>query len=326
MNKIVMITERNIDGMDASGNRAQWEVKALERKGFTDIKLIDKFDKTKTPLVKGSLVHAQQLSARLLDNTKYVVDAHGLEYVHDYYLAKGHPIYSWKRWSFKLKSYHYKKLETRIFKNSQHVICAGENIYERVKNIQNATVVRNAVFLENYEPTDCKILKVALVGPFLPGKINYFGLDMIKFVIKQFENTEFVFIGPADKKFHDELKFKNTTFLGRVDNYIETLRSCSVLFAPYPDYAYYLGSKTKFVEAAACQMPILTTPVGNVDFQNDYVSIGTTKEELVKQLQYLANEDVRTDLGKKLRNEISINYNAEIEIEKVIKIYKELNN
>jgi len=320
-----MITERNIDGLDASGNRAQWEINALTKKGFTDITLIDKFDKSKLSLVSGGLIHAQQHSARLLDGSRYIVDAHGLEYVHDSYLSRGYPIHSWKRWGFKFKSYHYKKLENRIFKNSQHVICAGENIYERVKNIQNATVVRNAVFLENYRPTNCKILKVALVGPFLPGKINYFGLDMIKFIVKNFENVEFVFIGPTDKSFRDELQFANTKFLGRVNNYVDVLRSCSVLFAPYPEYAYYLGSKTKFVEAAACQMPILTTPVGNIDFQNDYVCIGKTKEDLAQQLHYLENEDVRTDLGKKLRNEISLNYNAEIEIEKAIKIYKELN-
>ena len=324
MNKICMITERTIDGVDASGNRAEWEIKALEKKGFTDITLIDKFDKTKLSEISDSLIHAQQLSARLLDNSRYIVDAHGLEYVHDYYLSRGYPIHSWKHWGFKAKSYHYKKLENKIFKNSLHVICAGEEIFERVKNIQNASVVRNAVFLENYKPTSCKNLKVALVGPFLPGKINYFGLDMIKFVVKQFEKIDFVFIGPTDKSFRDKLQFKNTQFLGKVDNYIETLRTCSVLFAPFPDYAYYLGSKTKFIEAAACQMPIITTPSGNVDFQNDYICLGKTKEELVEQLHYLENEGIREDLGKKLRNEISQKYNAEIEIEKVIKIYKEL--
>ena len=324
MNKICMITERSIDGSDASGNRAEWEFKALRKKGFSNIKLIDKFDKTKLPEISNCLIHAQQLSGRLLDNSRYVVDAHGLEYVHDYHLSHGYPIHSWKRWAFRAKSYHYKKLENKIFKNSLHVFCAGENIYEKVKNIQNASVVRNAVFLENYKPTSCKNLKVALVGPFLPGKINYMGLDMIRFVVKHFSNVDFVFIGPTDKIFRDELEFKNTTFLGKVDNYIETLRTCSVLFAPFPDYAYYLGSKTKFIEAAACQMPIITTPSGNVDFQNDYVSIGKTKKDLVQQMHYLEDEDVRQDLGKKLRNEILKNYNAEIEIKKVIKIYKEL--
>ena len=147
---------------------------------------------------------------------------------------------------------------------------------------------------------------------------------MIKFVVKQFENIEFVFIGPTDKNFQKELQFNNTKFTGTVNNYVEILRSCSVLLAPYPEYAYYLGSKNKFLEAAACQMPIITTPVGNVDFQNDYVCIGKTKEELVNQMKYLNDESVRTDLGKKLRNEISKKYNAEIEIDKVIKIYNEL--
>ena len=320
-----MITERNIDGVDASGNRAEWEIKALKKKGFSNIALIDKFDKTKlSKIPSSSLIHAQQLSGRLLDDSRYIVDAHGLEYVHDYHLSYTYPVTSWKRWAFRAKSYHYKKLEKKIFKNSLHVICAGENIYERVKHIQTASLVRNAVFLEQYKPTNCDILKIALVGPFLPGKINYLGLDMIKFVVKQLPKAEFVFIGSTDKNFQNELNFQNVTFTGKVDNYIQTLRNCSVLFAPFPEHAYYLGSKTKFIEAAACEMPIVTTPSGNVDFQNDYVCLGNTKNELLEQMCYLENESIRKELGKKLRNEISINYNAEIEIEKVFKIYKEL--
>ena len=167
-------------------------------------------------------------------------------------------------------------------------------------------------------------MKVALVGPFLPGKINYFGFDMIKYVVKQFEDIEFVFIGPTDKNFKDALQFKNTQFTGKVDNYIETLRRCSVLLAPYPEYAYYLGSKTKFLEAAACKMPIITTPVVNLDFQNDYVCLGKTNQELVEQINYLKNEGVRKDLREKLRDEVAKKYNAEIEVEKLIKIYNEL--
>ncbi len=319
-----MITEHNIDGVDASGNRAQWEINALEKKGFTDVELIDKFDKTKIPKISKNLIHAQQLSGRFLEKYRYIVDAHGLEHVFSSHMSHGYPFYSWRKWAFIAKSYHYKKLETKIFQNSQHIICAGENIFEKVKNIQNSTVVRNAVFPENYFPTECKSLKIALVGPFLPGKLNYYGFDMIKFIVEKFNKIEFVFIGSTDKNFRDGLNFKNTSFTGKVDNYVETLRSCSVLLAPYPDYALYLGSKTKFIEAAACQMPIVTTPIGNVDFQNDYVCVGKTKNDLVNQIHYLEDENVRINLGKKLRNEILKKYNAEIEIKKVIKIYNEL--
>ncbi len=324
MGKVYMVTEYKIDAIDGSTNRVKWEMDALGRKGFNSISLIDKFDKTKISKIHDGLVHAQQFSGRFLDKARYIADAHGLAYVHLDHLSYGYSSHSWRKWFCKAKSYHFKKLENKIFKKAQHVFCAGENIFEQVKKIQNVTLVRNAVFLEHFKPTDCKILKVALVGPFVKGKINYFGLDMIKFVVKKFQNTEFVFIGPTDQQFQNELNFKNTKFLGKVDNYIETLRSCSVLLAPYPEYAYYLGSKTKFLEAAACHMPIITTPVGNIDFQNDYVCIGKTKEELVNQMRYLEDENVRADLGRKLRSEISKKYNAEIEIDKVIKIYNEL--
>ena len=319
-----MITERKIDGLDASGNRAEWELNALKQNNFTDIELIDEFNEEKVSRISNDLIHAQQLSGRLLKNHRYIVDAHGLEYVYSSNLSGGYSFYNWRKWSFKAKSYHYKKLETKIFKKSQHIICAGESIFERVKNIQNATVVRNSVFLNNYVPSQCKTLKIALVGPFLPGKLNYFGLDMIKSIVENFPNVEFVVIGPTDKNFRDQLKFKNTKFTGKVENYVETLRTCSVLLALFPKYAVYLGSKTKFIEAAACQMPIVTTPLGNIDFENDYVCIGKTKNDLINQIDYLKNENVRNDLGKKLRNEVLKNYNADIEIKKIIKIYKEL--
>jgi glycosyltransferase involved in cell wall biosynthesis len=324
MPKVSMITERKIDGLDASGNRAQWQLHALKKNNFMNIELIDEFNKEKVSKLSNNLIHAQQLSGRLLENHRYIADAHGLEYVYSSNLSGGYSFHNWKKWSFKTKSYYYKKLETKILQKSQHIICAGESIFERVKNIQSATVVRNSVFPENYIPTQCKKLKIALVGPFLPGKLNYFGFDMIKFIVKKLPDIEFVFIGPTDKNFREELQFKNTKFTGKVENYVETLRTCSVLLAPFPNYAVYLGSKTKFIEAAACQMPIVTTPLGNIDFENDHVCIGKTKNDLINQIDYLKNENVRNDLGKKLRNEVLKNYNADIEIKKIIKIYKEL--
>ena len=319
-----MITERKIDGFDASGNRAEWELNALQKNGFENIELIDEFNSEKVSDLPNNLIHAQQLSGRLLKNHRYIVDAHGLEFVFSSHMVHGYSYRSWRKWAFLAKSYHYKKLETKIFKNSKHIICAGEHILDKVKDIQSSTLVRNAVFPENYISTQCKKLKIALVGPFLPGKLNYYGFDMIKFLVKKFPDIEFVFIGPTDKNFSNSLQFKNTTFTGQVDNYIETLRTCSVLLAPYPEYACYLGSKTKFIEAAACEMPIITTPIGNLDFQNDYVCLGKTSSDLANQIDYLKAENVRSDLGKKLKNEILKNYNANIEIKKVIKIYNEL--
>ena len=118
----------------------------------------------------------------------------------------------------------------------------------------------------------------------------------------------------------------NTKFLGIVDNYNEILRSCSVLFSPYPENARYLGSKNKFLEAAACQMPIVTTSSGAIDFRNDLLLIGDTTKELTDLIRSMKDENERNDLGKKRRSEIEQNYNADIEVKKIIKLYTEFSN
>lgn len=323
MEKIVMITEYFLNDHTASSNRARWELEALERNGFTKISHIDGFKKSNVEKYSDYLFHAQQLSGRFLDKVPYISDIHGLEFIQSSNLSRGFSFHSWKRYSFIAKSYYYKKLEKKIFKKAKHLICAGESVYEHVKNIQNSTIVRNAVNINDFHPLFENKLKIAVVGPFLPGKINYMGLDLIKFAVKRLKKIEFVFIGDADQHFRNELKFSNTKFVGNVNNYIDILRSCSVLFAPYPEYASYLGSKTKFVEAAACSMPIVTTPSGAIDFPEVLLLIGKTNENILEKLQYLKDEDVRKDLGKKLRTEIEKNFNADIEIKKLIKIYNE---
>ena len=98
------------------------------------------------------------------------------------------------------------------------------------------------------------------------------------------------------------------------------------MFSPYPENARYLGSKNKFLEAAACQMPVVTTSSGAIDFRNDLLLIGDTTKELTDLIRSMKDENERNDLGKKLRTEIEQNYNADIEVKKIIKLYKEFSN
>ncbi len=83
------------------------------------------------------------------------------------------------------KSYYYQKLEKRIFENSYHLICAGESIYEKVRSINNATIIRNAINLDKFNPSHYSSLKIAVVGPFLPRTINFVGLDLFKYILKK---------------------------------------------------------------------------------------------------------------------------------------------
>ena len=318
-----MITQHDMNIPNGSTIRPKWQFEALKKNDFENVELIDSFNETKLNKVSDTLVHAHQFSGKWIKDQKYFVDIHGLEHIQSLNLSRGFPFHSWKKYAYIAKSYYYKKFEVNLFKNSTHLICSGEDIFDKVKSFQNSTIVRNGIFLNNFSPTTCIELRIAVVGPFLPGTINYEGLDLIKKTVKNLPNIKFIFIGKTDHSFRNELNFKNTEFLGLVDNYSEVLKSCNVLFSPYPAYAKYLGSKNKFLEAGACEMPIITTSSGSVDFKQDLLLIGDSSTELIKLIESMKDENERKSIGKSLRKEIEQNYNADIEIKKIIKLYLE---
>ena len=326
MKKISMISQHDLNIENGSTVRPKWQIKALKKNGFDNINLVDRFSKLKLNEIKNTLIHAQQFSGRLLDNEKYFVDIHGLEHIQSKNLSRGFSNTSWKKYAYIAKSIFYKKVETKLFKNAVHLICSSEDIQEKVEKIQNSTLIRNAVFVDDFLPTTNSKLEVVLVGPFLPGIINFAGLEIISKIVKKHPNKKFTFIGKTNEFFRNKLNYKNTEFLGVVNDYKNTLRKYSVLFSPYPDHAKYLGSKNKFLEAAACKIPIITTSAGAVDFKNDLLLIGDTIEEISNSLKILENENARKEYGNKLRREIEEKYNADIEVKKLIKLYKEYSN
>ena len=80
-----------------------------------------------------------------------------------------------------------------------------------------------------------------------------------------------------------------------------------MLFSPYPAYAKYLGSKNKFLEAGACERPIITTASGSVDFKQDLLLIGDSSTELIKLIESMKDENERNSIGKSLRKDIEQN-------------------
>lgn len=326
MKNISIITQHDMSSVNGSTVRPKWQIKALKNLGFENVKIIDKFSKLKLGQVTNSLIHAHQFSGRLLEKEKFFVDIHGLEHIQSKNLANGFPITSWKKYAYIVKSKYYKKIEMKLFQKASHLICSSEDIQERVEKVQNSTLIRNAVFVDEFVPSNNPELEIVLVGPFLPGTINYEGLEIISKIVKKFPKIKFSFIGKTNQFFRDQLNYKNTKFLGIVEDYTSTLRKYSVLFAPYPEHARYLGSKNKFLEAAACKMPILTTSAGAVDFRNDLLLIGDTIEEISEKLIQLKNENFRKEIGNKLRNEIEEKYNTKIEIKKLVKLYEEYGN
>ncbi|MGY5146778.1 MAG: glycosyltransferase [Candidatus Nitrosopumilus sp. bin_7KS] len=321
MNKVVMTTGYSLNQSNGSVVRVKREVEALKRNNFANISIIDEFNENMSK-PKNCLIHAQQLTGRFFDEKSYIADAHGIAAFETRAKTREFPIHSWKKWGYFVKSYQLKKLEEKIWRNSLHVICASDAIFDRVKNIQSATVVRPAVKVEEFIPTTCQKLRIAVVGPFLPGTQNY-DWKLISYCVQKLKDIEFVFIGISDKFFRNQLNFSNAKFLGRVDNYVESLSSCSVLLSPYPESSHIIGSKTKMLEAGACKMPVITTPTGALGMPEDLLIVSSSKEDFVKKLEYLKDEKIRESYGEKFQKEVKLKYDTDIEIKKLIKVYKE---
>jgi len=326
MNRVSIITESSLDKLNGNVARPKWQFEGIKKNGFNNIQLIGDFSQKIEAKVTDDLIHAQQLSGNLLKNSKFITDVHGLEYFQSENLARGYSNLSWRKWRFKYKSKYWKKIELEVFKKSLHLICAGESILEKVEKVQNATLIRNSLDIDNFLPTSCKKTNVALIGPFIPGKINYLSINLMKEIFKRLPKINFTIIGKTDNFFIETLNFKNVKFVGETLNYLETLRNCSILLAPYPEYAYYLGSKNKILEAAACKIPIITSKRGAIDFNSKLLLIGENANELIEKIRYLENENIRKELGNQLRHEIERKHNADIESKKIIKIYNEFLN
>ena len=324
MNKVVMITEYSLNESNGSILRVKRQVEGLKNNNMNNVSIIDNFNKNSVK-PKDSLIHAQQLTGKFFEKKTYIVDIHGIAELETKAKTLQYPYSSWKKWGYHVKSYQYKKLENKVWSNSLHLICASDAIYDRVKNIQNATVVRPAVKINEFSTTKCNKLRVAVVGPFLPGTQNY-DWKLISYCLKKLPEIEFVFIGTADKFFKEKLNLPNSTFLGKVENYAESLSSCSVLLAPYPEFSHIIGSKTKMLEAGACKMPVITSHTGALGMSDDLLVVCDSKEEFVKKLNDLKDEKIRQDIGEKFQNEVRKKYNADIEIKKLIKIYQEFLN
>ena len=243
-----MLSQYSFDTPNGSIMRAKWEYDALKRNGFTNISIIDTFSKS-SKIPTNCLFHAQQTTGQFLEKKTYISDLHGIAHEEMWHKSFSKSLPYWKRIGFRAKSFQVKKLEKKIWKNSLHLVCAGEMIYEKVKSIQSATIIRNSVNVDDYPIIQNNSFRIAVVGPFLPGTWNYDVLELLHFCVKNLPNINFDFIGDVSDDFKKFFQFPNIKFLGRVENYIDTLSNCSVLLSPYPEHSRLLAASTKMLEA-----------------------------------------------------------------------------
>ena len=70
MNHVSIITESQLDKLNGNIARPKWELESIKKNGFKNIQLIGNFSEKIENELDGTLIHAQQLSGRLLKKSK----------------------------------------------------------------------------------------------------------------------------------------------------------------------------------------------------------------------------------------------------------------
>ena len=320
--KVTIFTLKDLSRRYGSTFRPLWQVDGLRKNNFNDFQLcsgkLDNYSK---------LVHAHQDAIYHVGCAPYLADLHSLGWLTD--------LDSIDRLSF---SHHKlvakfvripreRRKEEEAYKRAKCLICAAESIADEVEHLNRTEVVRNAVALERYTPTTCKTLRVAVVGPFAEGHENMYALQMLFQILKLDKITQYLVIGPIGQFYVDQLsRFSNVTVEQVAEDFISTLRSCSVLLSPYPDFVWngFGGTKIKVIEAAACSLAIVGTQSGIADFNETSVLYGNSPGELVDRIRYLTDDKARQRLGERARRQVEQFHNNINESKKLISLYREL--
>lgn len=320
---VAIVSEKRFADADGSSFRPLIQSEGLKANGFTNFKLFDINSLNNLNESDYSIIHAHQRTGLQFDN--YLVDLHGI-FTRQFEDAITR--YSFiKREALRLLKLHsIEKMQNLLLKRAKGIICAGESIEEYVKAFGTTYLVRNCVKLNSYEDCYYSSTKVCVCGPFLKTYQNYHQLKYVLAVAKKLPKISLVLIGKIEVEDQDILnRFSNVKMLGYVNDFVEQLRDCSILFAPYPFYSSQGGAKTKLIEAGACGMPIVASPYATCDFRSDDAWVGTDTKKLMEGLLYFSeSESNRKYVGQKIKSAISEYHNYLVETKKLIQVYKEM--
>ncbi|MBL7206893.1 MAG: glycosyltransferase family 4 protein [Candidatus Aenigmarchaeota archaeon] len=276
------------------------------------------------------LVHAHHYYGAMVLKQRYILDMPSFKTLEtgELYKKAASPL---RRFVFRriFNPHVQKKLERKMIRNAERVICASESIKENVLKHNPDTeidVIRNTVKPELYEPTKCKEF---VVGTGSSSFSNPMERETLKIIYEIAKRSDFQINITGEMSLEQARQFKelgNVNCLGSKnhDDYIEFLRNISVFLLPFPDFCNYGGSKFKLLEAGACSLPIVSTTTGTVGFEpKNTISIADSVDGLIVEVNKLKDENLRKPMGRKIRSVIESDYNYIEESKKLMRIYRE---
>lgn len=184
----------------------------------------------------------------------------------------------------------------KILSKSDLVICTSKVIYDRAIKINSSSILVNNG--NDYDTltkpvpsgysNEISNFKNPIIG-YLGGIRNWIDFELLEFLIKKLDNVHFVFISliyrNARKEFFKLLHNKNVTWIKykNQDELSAYLKRFSVGIIPFRINEFMRGVfPNKFFEYMACGVPVVTTPLPELEKFSKVIGFSLTNEEFLQ--------------------------------------------
>ncbi|WP_391116746.1 glycosyltransferase family 4 protein [Psychrobacillus sp. L3] len=220
-----------------------------------------------------------------------------------------------------------KSLFKRLIKNSDVVMVLNSDSSLYIKKMLNregvivSNFINNKVINEsNYKNTANEIKTIIFVGHVLNSK----GCCEIIEVAKFFPQINFRLVGNISEDFEGILSPKNVTFVGEIskDNVLIEMKNADLLLFP----SHSEGFPLAVLEAMACGLPIIATPVGAIPDMVEssggiLVDVGDVSG-MIKAIQEIYSPSIREQMSQWNQKKVKSSYTTEVVLTKICDIYE----
>lgn len=186
---------------------------------------------------------------------------------------------------------------------------------------------------EEFEVNYNEIL-IGMIARYSPGKGHELFLEAARELSKKYNNLKFIIVGEASrgedeyentiKKLAIEYNLNNVIFAGFRDDVPETLSAMDIFVFPSQAEAFGVA----LVEAMAMAKPSVCTNADGVlditiDSKTGYLFRQNDVNDMISKIESLINsKEIRTNIGLTARERVLRFFNSEIQIDKLIDIYR----
>jgi len=213
---------------------------------------------------------------------------------------------------------------------------------EEIFQFEEITVIPNFVCQTDYQRLPDSSLRQSLapenepllvhVSNFRPVKRPVDCVEILARVLQRGIKTRLVMVGDGSERTNVEHRarclgiFEQCSFVGKQPRIVDYLSVSDVLLLPSEQESFGLAA----LEAMACEVPVIASRVGGIpevvtDGETGFLSdVGDVEKMAADAANLLANEKLRTEMGKRARESAISRYRTDVVIPQYISFYDQV--